>query len=140
MDRFSPLVFRPIESLINHSIDSSPEAQLSAAALDGQSLDVRIEGTTVLSAYDIFASAGGIDRAAPDQVFNIVVSDGELAIDFIRLSGFDNPKVCAIEVKSAPPPATATASPTSTPPSVTCCRRVAARREAKRYCVCKAVG
>ena len=47
MDRFSPLVFRPIESLIDHSIDSSPEAQLSAAALDGQSLDVRIDGTLI---------------------------------------------------------------------------------------------
>ena len=47
MDRFSPLVFRPIESLINHSIANSPEARLSAAALDGQSLDVRVEGTPI---------------------------------------------------------------------------------------------
>lgn len=47
MDRFSSLVFGPIESLINHSIEHSPEAQLSAAALDGQSLDVRIDGTPI---------------------------------------------------------------------------------------------
>ncbi len=47
MDRFSPLVFRPIEGLINHSIAQSPDALAVAAALDGQSLDVHIDGTPI---------------------------------------------------------------------------------------------
>ncbi|MEZ5562620.1 MAG: SCP2 sterol-binding domain-containing protein [Gammaproteobacteria bacterium] len=47
MDRFSPLAFRPLESLINHGIARSPEALSVAATLDGQSLDLRIDGTPV---------------------------------------------------------------------------------------------
>jgi ubiquinone biosynthesis protein UbiJ len=64
MDRFSPLVFRPIESLINHSIDSSPDAQLSAAALDGQSLDVRIDGTLI--ALRMVIVGGVVQLSQPD--------------------------------------------------------------------------
>lgn len=47
MDRFSSLAFRPLEGLINHGISKSPEALATAAALDGQSLDVRINGTPI---------------------------------------------------------------------------------------------
>jgi ubiquinone biosynthesis protein UbiJ len=64
MDRFSPLVFRPIESLINHSIANSPEAQLSAAALDGQSLDVRIDGTPI--ALRLVIVGGIVQLSQPD--------------------------------------------------------------------------
>jgi ubiquinone biosynthesis protein UbiJ len=70
MDRFSPLVLRPIESLINHSIDSSPEAQLSAAALDGQSLDVRIEGTPIALRLVIVGGVVQLSQADGDEVAN----------------------------------------------------------------------
>jgi ubiquinone biosynthesis protein UbiJ len=68
MDRFSPLVFRPIESLINHSIDSSPEAQLSAAALDGQSLDVRVEGTPIALRLVVVGGVVQLSEAGADEV------------------------------------------------------------------------
>ncbi len=64
MDRFSPLFFPPIESLINHSIATSPEAQLSAAALDGQSLDVRREGTPI--ALRLVIVGGVVQLSQPD--------------------------------------------------------------------------
>ncbi len=59
--------------------------------------DVRIEGVAVLSGYDIFADAGG-QYLAVDKVFNVAVGDGELTIDFIQISGYDNPMINAIQV------------------------------------------
>jgi len=59
---------------------------------------VRIEGTTVLSDFDIFAEAGG-KNIALDRTFTVQVSDGDLAIDFVRLSNLDNPLVSAIQVR-----------------------------------------
>lgn len=47
MDRLSPLAFRPLEGLINHGISQSADAQAAAVALDGQSLDVHIDGTPI---------------------------------------------------------------------------------------------
>ena len=70
MDRFSPLVFRPIESLINHSIANSPEARLSAAALDGQSLDVRVDGTPIALRLVIVGGVVQLSQADGDQVDN----------------------------------------------------------------------
>ncbi len=61
--------------------------------------DVRIEGTTVLSAFDIFAAAGGKNIAAPDQVFMVTVSDGAMELDFVKLTNADLPKVNAIQVR-----------------------------------------
>jgi len=75
---------------------------------------VRIEGVTVLSAYDTFLAAGGKDVAAPDEVFTVNVSDGELGIDFVLIPGYDSPKVNAIHVQSLGAAPTSTATPTQT--------------------------
>lgn len=47
MDRLSPLALRPLEGLINRGIAQSTDALAAAAALDGQSLDVHIDGTPI---------------------------------------------------------------------------------------------
>jgi len=54
---------------------------------------VKMEGTTVLSNFDIYATAG---MSAVKKVFQVTVSDGTLDIDFIR--GIGNPQVNGIEV------------------------------------------
>jgi uncharacterized repeat protein (TIGR02543 family) len=69
------------------------ETYLSAA---GQRLfDVTINGTKVLTGFDIFAAAGGQNKAVA-QSFNATASSGQVAIQFI--AGTENPKVCGITV------------------------------------------
>ena len=63
MDRFSSLAFRPLEGLINHGIARSPEAQAVAVTLDGQSLDVRIDGTPI--ALRMVVVAGVVQLSEP---------------------------------------------------------------------------
>lgn len=47
MDRLSPLALRPLEGLINRGIAQSTDALAAAATLNGQSLDVHIDGTPI---------------------------------------------------------------------------------------------
>ncbi len=75
-------------------------AETSLSVSNQRRFDVVIEGTTVLSAFDILATAGGQDIAAPDQVFTVDVADGELTIDFVQIPGYSNPQVNAIEITS----------------------------------------
>ncbi len=75
--------------------------------------DVRLEGNTILSAFDIYAVTGGKNKG-DYRGARVNVTDGILDIDFIKLAGFDNPKINAIQVIPAPPPA-ATPTPTRTP-------------------------
>ena len=56
---------------------------------------VAIEGNTVLANYDIYAEAG---MGASKKVFQIPVTDGNLDIDFVRVTG--NPQVNGIEIIS----------------------------------------
>ncbi len=49
----------------------------------------------MLSNFDIWTQAGGIDRAITRQ-FNVNVTDGSMTIDFIRR--IENAKVSAIEI------------------------------------------
>ena len=72
-------------------------AEPVATAAGQRRFSVKIEGATVLSNYDIFAAAGGKNTAAPDKVFTVNVSDGQLAIDFV--AGVGRPLVSAIQVK-----------------------------------------
>ncbi len=60
--------------------------------------DVSIEGSKVLSAYDIVAKAGA-GKAAAVESFTVNVTDGTLNIAFARL--VDNALVSAIEVISS---------------------------------------
>ncbi len=49
----------------------------------------------MLSNFDVFAHAGGIDRAIVQQ-FPVTVADGVMTIDFIRR--IENAKISAIEI------------------------------------------
>ncbi|MCX5906258.1 MAG: malectin domain-containing carbohydrate-binding protein [Deltaproteobacteria bacterium] len=62
--------------------------------------DIRMRGVTVISNLDIYAAAGGSNRAV-DRVVTVDVPDGVLNIGFIHL-GIGNPKVNAIQVRKAP--------------------------------------
>ena len=91
-------------------------AELNKTAANLRKFDVRLESTTVLSNFDVFAAAGGIDKAIVRQ-YPVSVSDGVMTIDFI--SRVENAKISAIEIlpldTSAPAAVTgltATAVPT----------------------------
>jgi hypothetical protein len=57
-----------------------------------------INGATVLTAFDIFATAGGANRAIA-RTFNTTASaSGQVVIQFTRGGGPDNPKICGITV------------------------------------------
>jgi chitinase len=58
--------------------------------------DVRIEGTVVLSAFDIFASCGKF--TACDRTFTASVADGQLNVAFTMNGGANYATVSAIEV------------------------------------------
>ena len=65
---------------------------------EGQRLfDVRADGTTVLNNLDIWRETGQF--SAMTQSFSVVVSDGELNLDFV--SGIDHAKLSALEVHNA---------------------------------------
>ncbi len=67
-----------------------------ANAAGQRKFDVRIEGTTVLTGFDIFASCGGF--TACDRTFNATVSDGQLNISFTMNGGANYATVSAIQV------------------------------------------
>jgi len=75
---------------------------------------VTINGKTVLSNFDIYAGAGGPNRAIARTFTTTANSSGQVAIQFI--SGTQNPKVNGITVTGSgttatPPPATPTPTP-----------------------------
>ena len=76
--------------------------------------DVNIQGTTVLSDFDIFAVAGGGFKVV-SRTFQVSVAQGnDLVIKFI--SRVNNAKVLAIQVNSS------AVSPTPPAPTPNCCR------------------
>src|SRR6266542_2119289 len=62
----------------------------------GCKFDVRIEGATVLTAFDIFASCGAF--SACDRTFTATVGDGQLNVQFNMNGGANYGTVSAIEV------------------------------------------
>jgi hypothetical protein len=74
--------------------------------------DVALNGTTVQSHLDIFAAAGGGDKAY-DLSYPVTVSGGHLTITLTAVTGY--PKISAIEITSgsATPDFTVAASPSS---------------------------
>jgi hypothetical protein len=74
--------------------------------------DIAINGTTVQSHLDIFAAAGGANKAY-DLSFSATVSTGQVTITLTAVTGF--PKINAIEITqvSTTPDFTVTASPPS---------------------------
>jgi hypothetical protein len=82
----------------------------------GQRLfNVSINGSTVLSNFDIYASAGGSNRAIARTFSATANSSGQVVIQFI--SGTENPKISGISVTAGGTPTpTPTAAPTATAP------------------------
>lgn len=93
-----------------------------ATAVGHRRFDVRVEGTVVLTAFDIFAACGRL--TACDRTFTASVSDGQLNVQFNMNGGAGYATVSAIEVAaggggtttttSAPPSTTTSSTPTST--------------------------
>ncbi|MEO8445376.1 MAG: SCP2 sterol-binding domain-containing protein [Gammaproteobacteria bacterium] len=86
MDFLSATTLRPIERLINRGIRLSATAQAMAAALDGQSLDVHLEGTPV--ALRLTASGGQVGVTAPDSTPAAATLAGS-PLAMVRLLGGD---------------------------------------------------
>jgi hypothetical protein len=70
-------------------------AEIWFTAAGKRLFNVAINGSPVLSNFDIFASAGG-PRAAIDKQFSIPVSNGAISIQFTAV--LDQPSVNAIEI------------------------------------------
>ena len=76
-------------------------AELQLQQAGGRVFGVSIEGTPVLSDFDVFAAAGG-RRVAVDRTFVVEVTDGVLEISFLAQRG-DQPIINAILVTEVPP-------------------------------------
>jgi RHS repeat-associated protein len=82
-------------------------AELYATAAGQRVFNVSLEGTTVLTNFDVFAAAGGAYRAH-DRTFAVTVNDGQLNVVFTKVTGVAY--VAAIEVV----PSGGTATPLTT--------------------------
>ena len=72
-------------------------AELSWTATGQRKFNVAINGGSVLSAFDIFAAAGGQNRAVTEQFPTTANSSGQIVISFTN-GGADNPEVNGIEI------------------------------------------
>ncbi|MTD16945.1 choice-of-anchor D domain-containing protein [Nakamurella sp. YIM 132087] len=70
-------------------------AELNKTAANTRTFDVRIENATVLSNFDIWVQAGGIDKAIVRE-FPVTITDGAVTIDFMKR--IENAKISAIEI------------------------------------------
>jgi hypothetical protein len=75
-------------------------AELNKTGANQRLFDVEIENVEVLSNYDIWTEAGGIDQAIVEE-FGATVTDGSLTIDFIRQ--VENAKISGIEILAGLP-------------------------------------
>jgi hypothetical protein len=76
--------------------------------------NVSINGSTVLTNFDIFADSGAIDRA-DDKVFNGISPSGGLITITLGPASKDNATIDAIQIIPQPATATPSPSPTITP-------------------------
>ena len=73
-------------------------AEVYWTAAGQRTFNVSINGATVLSAFDIFAAAGGAGKAI-SRTFNTTANgSGQVVVQFTSAGGPDNPKVAAITV------------------------------------------
>jgi trimeric autotransporter adhesin len=87
-------------------------AEIYWDAAGSRTFDVYINGTEVLTNFDIFATAGGEDIAVVEQFSAVANSSGQIVIQFTTVK--DNAAVNGIEIESsgtAPAAATPTFSP-----------------------------
>jgi endo-1,4-beta-xylanase len=76
-------------------------AEVYWTAAGQRTFNVAINGATVLSAFDIFAAAGGAAKAISRTFETTASASGQVVIQFTKGGGPDNPKVCAITVGPA---------------------------------------
>ncbi len=62
-----------------------------------RTFDVTLNGKSALTAFDIYAAAGGPNRAIARTFTTTADSSGRVVIQFLK-NGADNPKVCALTV------------------------------------------
>lgn len=74
------------------------EIYSSACGLGKRLFHVKIQGTQVLTNFDIFQQAGSVCYKAVDKTFTTSVSGGILDIEFVPISGKNSPKVNAIKI------------------------------------------
>jgi glucuronoarabinoxylan endo-1,4-beta-xylanase len=67
------------------------------SAAGQRTFDVALNGATVLTGFDIYAAAGGADRAVARTFHTTADASGQVVIRFVR-SGPDNPKVSGLTV------------------------------------------
>ena len=78
-------------------------AEVYWTAAGQRTFDVAINGATVLTAFDVFAAAGGTAKAVA-RTFQVAASaSGQVVLQFTRAGGPDNPKVSGIAVTPAVP-------------------------------------
>ena len=75
--------------------------------------NVSINGATVLSNFDIYASAGGQNRAIARSFTATANSNGQIVIQFTSVT--ENPKINGISIDPGTAPPTPTLGPTPTP-------------------------
>jgi len=90
------------------------ESYFSAAGQ--RTFDVAINGSAVLTAFDLYAAAGATNKAIAKSFDASADSSGQIAVQFSKGGGPDNPKVCGISI--APRVVTCSSSP-SAPASLT---------------------
>ncbi len=73
-------------------------AEIYWTAAGQRTFNVLINGTTVLTAYDIFTAAGGANKAVAKTINATANGSGQVVIQFTKGGGVDNPKVSGISV------------------------------------------
>jgi hypothetical protein len=72
-------------------------AELTWTAPGQRVFNVAINGTNVLSGFDIFAAAGARDKAIVEQFTAVANTAGQIVVSFTQ-AGADNPEVNGIEI------------------------------------------
>src|SRR3984957_20012535 len=78
-------------------------AEIAFANAGARLFNVAINGSTVLSNFDIFATAGGANKALVEQFTSTADTTGKITISYIQGSA-DQPKSSGIEIIAASPP------------------------------------
>jgi hypothetical protein len=71
--------------------------ELTWTAAGQRRFNVAINGTIVLSAFDVFAASGGTNKAITEQFTATANASGQITIAFTQ-AGADNPMVSGIEI------------------------------------------
>jgi len=104
-------------------------AEIYWTAAGQRTFNVAINGTTVLTGFDVFAAAGGANKAVARSFNATANASGQVVIAFSRGAGVDNPKVSGIAVAggsvttfplTVTRAGTGTGTVTSTPAGISC--------------------